>query len=138
MHIYIYIWTLKIVAWVTWNSEHLKNWVSFLTFSYINCFVGNNEHWAIKLLHRKKYLSIYLIYVYIYINIYIIYVYIYIYSIPSIPIVVFTSLKCSTGRAKYVDITNGWIKQQSNSSTLLWASCFWQSSGVHILHVRFP
>ena len=38
----------------------------------------------------------------------------------------------------YINITNGWIKQQDNSSTLLLVSCFLQSSGVHILHIRFP
>ena len=32
---------------------------------------------------------------------------------------------------------NGWLKQQNSSSTLLWVSCFWQSSGVHILHMLF-
>ena len=37
----------------------------------------------------------------------------------------------------YIYITIGWIKQQNNSSTLLSVSCFWQSSGVHILHILF-
>ena len=46
--------------------------------------------------------------------------------------------KCSIGRAKYINITNGWIKQQNNLSTQLWVSSFWQSPGVHILHIRFP
>ena len=43
-------------------------------------------------------------------------IYMYIYSIR---LVVVTSLKCSIGRAKYINITIGWIKQQNNSSTLL-------------------
>ena len=38
----------------------------------------------------------------------------------------------------YINITNGRIKQQDNSSTLLLVSCFLQSSGVYILHKRFP
>ena len=37
----------------------------------------------------------------------------------------------------YINITNGRIKQQDNSSTLFLVSCFLQS-GVHILHIRFP
>ena len=45
-----------------------------------------------------------------------IYIYIYIYSIR---LIVVTSLKCSIGRAKYINVTNGGIKQQGNSSTLL-------------------
>ena len=36
----------------------------------------------------------------------------------------------------YVNVTNGWIKQQDNTSTRV--SYFLQSSGVHILHIRFP
>ena len=79
-----------------------------------------------------------------------IYLYIYIYQctlstvsnsaqyIYSICLVVVTSIKCSIGRAKYINKTNGWIKQQDNSSSLLLVSWFWQSSGVHILHIRFP
>ena len=47
-----------------------------------------------------------------------IYIYIHIYSIR---LVVVTSLKCSIGRAKYINITTiGWIKQQNSSSTLLY------------------
>ena len=38
----------------------------------------------------------------------------------------------------YINILNDWIKQQDNSSKLLSVSCFLQSSGVHILHIRFP
>ena len=38
----------------------------------------------------------------------------------------------------YINITNCRIKQQDSSSTLLLVSCFLQSSGVHILHIRFP
>ena len=48
------------------------------------------------------------IYVYIYICIYIyMYMYVYIYSTHLIAAI---SLKCSIGRAKYINITNGWIK----------------------------
>ena len=79
---------------------------------------------------------------YIYIQIYIYYIYIvkwyiniYIYS--DIRLIVVISLRCSIGRAKSINITNGWIKQQDNSSTLIWVSCFLQSSGVHIHHIRF-
>ena len=37
----------------------------------------------------------------------------------SIRLVVATSLKCSIGKTKYINITIGWTKQQNNSSTLL-------------------
>ena len=47
-------------------------------------------------------------FIYTHICIYIyIYVYIYIYSTHLIAVI---SLKCSIGRAKYINITNGWIK----------------------------
>ena len=42
--------------------------------------------------------------------------YTYIYSVH---LIVITSLKYSIRRAKYINITNGWFKQQDNSSTLL-------------------
>ena len=62
-----------------------------------------------KLIKLCKYIYIvYLNILYIYyIYKYILYIYIYIYT------------------------TNGWIKQQDNSSILLWVSCFLQSSGVY-------
>ena len=36
----------------------------------------------------------------------------------GIRLVVVTSLKCSIGRAKYINIRIGWIKQQNNASAL--------------------
>ena len=44
--------------------------------------------------------------IYIYMYIYM-YMYVYIYSTHLIAVI---SLKCSIGRAKYINITNGWIK----------------------------
>ena len=73
------------------------------------------------------------IYTYIYIYIYIYtYIHIYMYIYIFIYIYIYYMYICI-----YINIKNGWIKQQNNSGTLLWVSCFWQSSGVHILLILF-
>ena len=138
---YIYIYIYIYIRWAPWRTlirtEYflfVHHTISILAKLSIWCFEHSGDITCCLLVHPSQtdesyegqntclWISIY------------IYIYIYIYSIR---LIVVTSLKCSIGRAKYINVTNGGIKQQGNSSTLLWVLCFLESSGVHILHIRF-
>ena len=98
----------------TWNILKVWNVETQKLLSLISCLLKNQNYtlYQLIILYLRT-VSLKRLYIYIYIYIYYMYICI------------------------YINIKNGWIKQQNNSSTLLWVSCFWQSSGVHILLILF-